>query len=43
MDVNEPFGAEASTGLGNHLPSGYDNQYEVNESRRRIIKKNQKR
>ena len=34
MDVNEPFRAETSTGLGNHLPSGYDNQYEVNESRR---------
>ena len=34
MDVNEPFRAETNTSLGNHLPSGYDNQYEVNELRR---------
>ena len=34
MDVNEPFRAETNTSLGNHLPSGYDNQHEVNELRR---------
>ena len=34
MDVNEPFRAETNTSLGNHLPSGYDNQYEQNELKR---------
>ena len=34
MDANEPFRAETNTSLGNHLPSGYDNQYEQNELKR---------
>ena len=34
MDVNEPFRAETNTSLGNHLPSGHDNQHVANELRR---------
>jgi len=40
MEVNEPFRAEAKTSLGNHLPSGHDNQHVANELRRlELLKK----